>query len=139
MGADSPAKNTQNVSKKFSPKCLPKPKSSRSLKKSIVHGWNIAKVGYAGWMGAAVTNRAVSLPYLCEMQAFHCQNQSHESFQMIKTKCYFIKTFILLWLVQLYKKICCHSYISCTSTNREGFTVVQDGSIRHNFSENEFL
>ena len=31
---DSPAENTQKPSNNFSPKCLPKPKSSRFLKKS---------------------------------------------------------------------------------------------------------
>ena len=35
MGADSPAENTPNASKNFSPKCLPKPKSSRFLKKDL--------------------------------------------------------------------------------------------------------
>jgi len=70
MGADSPAENTQNVSKNFSPECLPKAKRSRSLKKSIVHGWNIAKVGYAGWMGAAVTARAVSYPTVVRCKPF---------------------------------------------------------------------
>ena len=34
MGADSSAENTPNASKNISPKCLPKPKSSRFLKKS---------------------------------------------------------------------------------------------------------
>ena len=34
MGADSPAENTLNASKNFSPKCLPKPKSSKFLKKN---------------------------------------------------------------------------------------------------------
>ena len=34
MGADNPAENTSNASKYFSPKCLPKPKSLRFLKKS---------------------------------------------------------------------------------------------------------
>ena len=34
MGADSPAQNTPNASQNFRPKCLPKPKSSRFLKKS---------------------------------------------------------------------------------------------------------
>ena len=36
MGADSPAKNTPNASKHFSSKCLPKPKSLRFLKKTIL-------------------------------------------------------------------------------------------------------
>ena len=36
MGADSPAENTPNASKKFNPKCLPKPKSLRFLKKKSV-------------------------------------------------------------------------------------------------------
>ena len=35
MGADSPAENTPNASKNFSPKCLPKPKSSGFLKKAL--------------------------------------------------------------------------------------------------------
>jgi hypothetical protein len=34
MGADSPAENTPNASKNFSPKYLPKLKSSRFLKES---------------------------------------------------------------------------------------------------------
>ena len=34
MSADSPAENTPNALKDFSPKCLPKPKSSR-LKKAL--------------------------------------------------------------------------------------------------------
>ena len=38
MGADSPVENTSNVSKNFSPKCLPKPKSSRFLKKKLSLG-----------------------------------------------------------------------------------------------------
>ena len=43
--ADSPAENTPNASKNFSPKCLPKPKSLRFLKKSslwvsVVRAWN---------------------------------------------------------------------------------------------------
>ena len=38
VGADSPAKNTPNALKNFSPKCLPKPKSSRFLKKAF-SGW----------------------------------------------------------------------------------------------------
>ena len=38
MGADSPAKNTPNASKNFSPKCLPKPKNSRFLKKKLSLG-----------------------------------------------------------------------------------------------------
>ena len=33
MGADIPAENIPNPSKDFSPKCLPKPKSSKILKK----------------------------------------------------------------------------------------------------------
>ena len=45
MGADSLAENTPNASKHFSPKCLPKPKSSQFLKKgslwvSVVRGVN---------------------------------------------------------------------------------------------------
>ena len=35
MGADSLAENIPNASKNFSPKCLPKPKSSRFLKKAL--------------------------------------------------------------------------------------------------------
>ena len=35
MGADSPAENTPNASKNFCPKCLPKPKSSKFLKKML--------------------------------------------------------------------------------------------------------
>ena len=38
MSADSPAENTPNASKNFSPKCLPKPKSSRFLKKKLSLG-----------------------------------------------------------------------------------------------------
>jgi hypothetical protein len=35
MGSDSPTKNTPNTSKHFSPKCLPKPKNLKFLKKEI--------------------------------------------------------------------------------------------------------
>ena len=35
MGDDSPAKNTPNASKNFGPKCVPKPKSLRVLKKAL--------------------------------------------------------------------------------------------------------
>ena len=35
MGADSLAENSLNASKKFSPKCLPKPKSLKFLKKAL--------------------------------------------------------------------------------------------------------
>ena len=38
MGADSPAENTPNASKNFSPKCLPKPKSWRFSKKKLFLG-----------------------------------------------------------------------------------------------------
>jgi hypothetical protein len=45
MGADNLAKNTPKASNIFSPKYLPKPKSSRKKKKnslwvSVVRGWN---------------------------------------------------------------------------------------------------
>jgi hypothetical protein len=36
IGADNLTENTPNASKNFSPKCLPKPESSRFLKKSFL-------------------------------------------------------------------------------------------------------
>jgi len=33
-------------------------------------GWRIVKVGYAGWMGAAVADRAVSYPTFARRKTF---------------------------------------------------------------------